>query len=515
MSSSPSAVAGAKPWKSWPLELPSVEECRNTLEFHRLFDEQRIREMHQEIRANIFAAAKAKLPATPNSVILLAGGTEADFELYDTDVLKTEFRQEAFFRYVFGVNEPDCFGALDLSTGESLLFIPPVSDDSERWNGTRRPFDYHTARYGVSATYSTEELHKMLLSRGVKNLFTLYGLNLDSGNHTRTIPKFQGMESYTNDNTALYPVLSELRVFKTPKEVEVLRLANLISSQAHVYVMRHIRPGMSEMQLEALYKAWCAFHGGSRHCAYTCICGSGENGSILHYGHAGRANERILKDGDTCVLDLGAEFVGYATDITRSYPVNGKFTPDQKIVHDAVYEAQQAVIRDMKPGVEWPKMHRLAEKVIVTHLLKAGLLQGGSVDELCAANLGAVFMPHGLGHLLGMSVHDVGGYLPGSSKSAEPGLCWLRCGRKLEPGMFITVEPGVYFNDPTLDKALANPAQAKYINVNVLKRFRGTGGCRLEDDVLVTENGCENLTILPTSTEDIEEVVQEAAQNRN
>lgn len=131
-----------------------------------------------------------------------------------------------------------------------------------------------------------------------------------------------------------------------------------------------------------------------------------------------------------------------------------------------------------------------------------------------AAFIGAVFMPHGLGHMLGMNVHDVGGYLAGTCKSSEPGVCYLRCGRHLEAGMFVTVEPGLYFNDPTLDKALANPSQAKFINESVLARFRGTGGCRLEDDVLVTATGAENLTILPTSIEEIEEVMAEAIAAR-
>jgi Xaa-Pro dipeptidase len=234
----------------------------------------------------------------------------------------------------------------------------------------------------------------------------------------------------------------------------------------------------------------------------------------LHYGHAARPNERILEDGDTCVLDMGAEFAGYATDITRSYPVNGVFTPDQKIVHNAVYEAQQAVLKAMKPGVKWADMHKLAERVILTHLRAAGILVADSVEELERAYIGAVFMPHGLGHMLGLNVHDVNGKLPGDAPLTEPGVNYLRLTRELAEGMFVTVEPGVYFNDPTLDKALRNPSQAKYINVEVLKRFRGTGGCRLEDDVLITKDGAENLTILPTSVEEIEEIIADAKKAR-
>lgn len=153
-----------------------------------------------------------------------------------------------------------------------------------------------------------------------------------------------------------------------------MRIGNLISSQAHVYVMRHVKAGMVELQCEALFKAWCAYFGASRHCAYTCICGSGTHGAILHYGHAGRPNDRVLQNGDTMVLDMGADYDGYATDITRHVPVDGKFTDKQKIVHNAVYESQQTVMRAMKPGVKWPDMHRLAERVILEHLLRVSFI---------------------------------------------------------------------------------------------------------------------------------------------
>jgi Xaa-Pro dipeptidase len=266
------SAAGAKPWFNWPHELPTMAEARATPEFARLRDQKRVRDMHSAIRARTIASAKAQLkPQNPEltSLIIVKGGTSHDFELYDSDVSKCDFRQEAFFMYLFGLNEPDCYGALDLRTGESLLFVPRTSDEAERWEGTRRPVTYYTERYGVAQTFHTDELLATLKTRGTKQLFTLYGRNSDSGNFTRTVPDFEGIEAFANDNTQLYPLLCELRAFKTPEEVEVLRLGNFLSSQAHVYVMRHIKAGMSEIQLEALYKSWCAFHGGTRHCAYT------------------------------------------------------------------------------------------------------------------------------------------------------------------------------------------------------------------------------------------------------
>ena len=509
------AADASKPWLSYPVELPSCSDPLYSFpEFTLLSDVSFISSLHSELRANVLAAARSAFPSTSHSAILLMGGRSSEFELYDSDTDKCEFRQEMFFRYVFGLNEPDCYGAIDLDKGESLLFVPEVSEDSQRWNGERRPLSFYSDRYHVQQTHLTTDLHATLQARGITQLYLLHGVNLDSDLTTKTTPDFPELSQYTVNTTHLHPLLTELRVFKTAKEAEVMRVGNAISSQAHVYVMRHIRAGMTEVHLEGLFKAYCHYYGGARHMAYTCICGSGANGSILHYGHAGRPNDRVLKDGDSVVLDMGGEYVGYTTDITRSYPVNGRFTADQAAIHTAVYDAQMAVMRAMKPGVAWPDMHRLAERVIVTHLLRIGILTGGTVDELMQHHLGSVFMPHGLGHLLGMNVHDVGGYHPGSTRSPEPGLCWLRCGRKLEAGMVVTVEPGVYFNEPTIEAALRDDKRGKYIDQHVLQRFRGTGGCRLEDDVLVTKDGAENLTVIPASVEEIEEVMQLALKGQ-
>jgi Xaa-Pro dipeptidase len=210
------------------------------------------------------------------------------------------------------------------------------------------------------------------------------------------------------------------------------------------------------------------------------------------------------------LLDMGGEYRGYATDLTRSYPVNGKFTQEQRDVYTAVLEAQRAVLSAMKPGVMWPDMHQLAEKVILTHLLKMGVLNG-TLEEVTAAHMGAVFMPHGLGHFFGLWTHDVGGYGPDHpERSKELGVCYLRTSRELKAGMCITVEPGCYFNQPVLAKARQNPQQRAYLNEAVLERFKDFGGVRLEDDVVVTLDGIENWTVIPTDIDDIEDVIRMA-----
>nr|CAD7572387.1 unnamed protein product [Timema californicum] len=298
------------------------------------------------------------------------------------------------------------------------------------------------------------------------------------------------------------------RLIKTPLEIDVLRYANKISSDAHIQVMRKIRPGMMEYQCESVFLNYCYTVGGCRHVAYTCICGSGDNGSILHYGHAGAPNNKPINHGDMCLFDMGASYCGYASDITCSFPANGKFTPDQRNIYNAVLNANTAVMEAVKPGVSWVEMHKLSNKVMLEELRSHGVLQG-DVKEMLKAGLAAVFQPHGLGHLMGLDVHDVGGYLAGApERPTEPGLSKLRTARVLEEGMVLTIEPGCYFIDSQLDAALADPVQSKFLVREEIERLRNFGGVRIEDDILVTATGCENLTKVPRKIEEIENVMK-------
>jgi Xaa-Pro dipeptidase len=260
--------------------------------------------------------------------------------------------------------------------------------------------------------------------------------------------------------------------------------------------------------MESVFLHHCYHEGGCRNLSYTCICASGKHGSVLHYGHAGAPNNRIIESGDLCLFDLGAEYHCYASDITCSFPANGKFTQEQRDIYEAVYAAQQAVFAAMKPGVKWPDMHLAAERAILTHLRDRGYLQG-DVDEMIEKRVGAYLMPHGLGHLLGIDTHDVGGYPDGVQRIPLPGLKSLRTARVLQPGMFLTVEPGLYIIDHLLKQAFESPV-AHFFNrekFEYLMSIKGLGGVRLEDDVLVTENGIENFTICPRRVEDVEAVM--------
>ncbi|KAL1130150.1 hypothetical protein AAG570_013088 [Ranatra chinensis] len=276
-----------------------------------------------------------------------------------------------------------------------------------------------------------------------------------------------------------------------------MKYVNRISSEAHKLVMRTIKPGAYEYNAEAMFMNYCYISGGCRNVSYTCICGSGHNSSILHYGHAAAPNNKIINDGDMCLFDMGASYCGYSSDITVSFPANGKFTEKQKIIYNTVLKARNAVFNSLRPGVSWVQMHLMANEVMLNELRDNGLLRGNVQDMLCD-NIASIFQPHGLGHFLGCDVHDVGGYMADTpERPTAPGLRCLRTARKLEAGMVITVEPGCYFIDALLDKALNDDVMKKYLVPDKIEEFRGFGGVRIEDDVLITEKGMENLTNVP------------------
>lgn len=457
--------------------------------------------LHAENRHRLISRFAKGGDIPKHSFIVLEGGKSETLYDSDSDVL---FRQEAFFQWAFGVHEPDFFGAIEVDTGASILFIPRLPSEYAVWLGPIEPPSFFKERYEVDEVKFVDELEHFFVSKNASTLYTLSGRNTDSGN-TAKDAQFPGIEKFKVNKDRLFPDFVECRVIKTQKELEVLRYANKISSEAHKQVMRHIQSGMREYLLESVFLHHCYYQGGCRHPSYTCICATGTNSAVLHYGHAGAPNDRTVVDGDMCLFDMGTQYHGYCSDITCSFPVNGVFTEDQKIVYNAVLDAQQSVEKTMKPGVSWQDMHRLSEQCIISALLKAGILHNGTLDEILAAHMGAVFMPHGLGHFLGLNTHDVGGYPAGGiPRSTEPGLKKLRTARILEEGMVITVEPGLYFIDVLLEGALANPSQSKFINADVLKRFRKFGGVRLEDDVAVTKNGCEVLTQVPRTVEEIE-----------
>jgi len=309
------------------------------------------------------------------------------------------------------------------------------------------------------------------------------------------------LSNYKADNDLLYTVLCDTRAIKSKEEIEILRFVNQMSSEAHIRVLKNAKAGLKEYQIEALFK----FHGfercGARFQAYDCICASGHDSATLHY----ICNDKILVDGALMLADMGAKYYGYCSDITVTFPINGKFTKKQKEIYDAVLDAQNAVKAVVKAGVKWEDMHLLAERTIVTHLIRLGLIKETPLEELEKNRIGAIFFPHGLGHLLGLNVHDVGGYLKGyPERLTSAGLKSLRTRRPLETGVVLTIEPGCYFVDYGLSQARNNPEVSKYLNWEKIEEYKEVGGIRLEDVVAITENGIDCLSEVPRTTEQVE-----------
>lgn len=450
--------------------------------------------------------ALAKLPDIPeHSFVLMEGGRAVNFN--DTDV-QYVFRQESFFQYLFGVKEPDCFGVLDIKSEKTTLFVPRLPADYATWMGRLLMLDEFKSIYETDHILYVDELNAFFENMANVNLIlTLSGTNSDSGLTSRGA-YFPGIEKFKVNSVLLHPVLAECRVIKSPEEIDVLRYVAKVSSDAHIKVMESVSPGHTEYQCESTFLHHCYSVGGCRHTSYTCICGTGRNSSILHYGHAAAPNDRTIRDGDMCLLDMGANYCGYAADITCSFPVNGKFTEDQKFIYNAVLSARNAVLKEAREGVSWVELHKLACCVLM-QCLKEGSMLRGNVDEMITAGLPGIFQPHGLGHLLGLDVHDVGGYLKGQpERPKELWLSKLRFARTLKAGMYVTVEPGCYFIDHLMDRALEDPNLNKFINADVFERFRNFGGVRIEDDVLIKENGNENFAIVPRSVAEIEALMK-------
>jgi len=460
------------------------------------------RQMHADNRKRL-----VRNMGVEEGLVLVQGGTHNHRADTDHEIL---FRQESNFHFLFGVAMEDCYGTIDLKTGESTLLVPFLDDSYRVWFGTIPSNEELRAKYCVDKVIYTKDIAQHVKSIDPQVLYVYGGVNSDSGMSGKAA-FFEGMCAYRQDTGLLRTSLEETRVVKSPQEIEIIRYANRISSAAHKEVMRQCKPGMMEYQLEAIFCHHAYMHGGMRLLAYSAICGSGPNSAVLHYGHGGAPNDRLMQEGELVLNDMGGEYYCYASDITCSYPVSGVFTDTQKQVYEAVLEAKDIVNSLIKPGVSWVAMHEKVEEVLAKHLIGMGLLKG-DLKEVIECGLPAVFMPHGLGHNLGLETHDVGGYPRGSVRATRSGLKSLRNVRPLKEGMVLTNEPGCYFIESEITNALNNPAMAKHMDGERLLRLvaEGFGGVRLEDNLLVTKDGCEIFTDVPRTVADIENIVGSA-----
>eukprot|EP00756_Hemistasia_phaeocysticola_P039891 Hpha_TRINITY_DN16838_c0_g1::TRINITY_DN16838_c0_g1_i1::g.151654::m.151654/K14213/PEPD; Xaa-Pro dipeptidase len=467
--------------------------------------------MHRRHREKLCGFLRERLgDGGKNTAVLLKGGVERG--VYDTDT-HWDFKQESNFQWLFGVKEPGCLGAVMLDSAKSVLFVPKFPEQYQSWMGEIKPLSWFEKTYEVSECKYHEEAEQALRKEGVERVLVISGTNSDSG--TTWGPEDWPAASSAFDRRTdgvLHEALAELRVVKDEDEIALLQFTNDVSSLAHIEVMRNCKgPSTMEYLCEATFKYHSFVRGCSR-VGYACICPSGERNTALHYGHSAAPNDQAVDPDVLRLNDMGAEYHGYTADVTVTWPQSGKFSEPQAVVYNAVWEATQAVERGMRPGASWIELHQLSNRVTLTALRDAGILKG-DVEEMMAADLHAYFMPHGLGHMLGLDVHDVGGYVPGTSRAmlkeqVPPITTNLRCGRTLAEGHVITVEPGCYFTKYLIEKVLADPSLRRFVDEAKLVSFaKEVGGVRIEDNVLVTASGCTVLTNVPRTTADIERVM--------
>lgn len=450
--------------------------------------------MHNEpnpLITNMYSGHRERLLSLfkdhPSDVIFLKGGSVA--HRYNTDY-EYPFRQESNFLYLTGVNEPDMAALFDCQSGEYRLIIPKRDAQFAVWMGYVRSADEYAAKYGPDHVMFNDEVPDWLKKRRPETVHCLpdaredlrqLGLNPDTGH--------------------LQDALAYCRVIKSEGEIECLRTSAAVANQAHLELMFTVLPGMYEYELKAVFDRHTT-QSGNIHDPYSGIFASGPGSAILHY----TGKDRMLQDGELFLVDAGTEYNGYASDITRTYPVNGSFTPLQSDLYDTVLEAQNTALNQIRPGKKMEDIHLAASRIIVTGLRDAGLLNG-DIDELMEKNIFALFFPHGLGHLMGLDTHDVGGYPKGTNKIDRPGLRFLRARRTMEPGMMLTIEPGLYFIPALLDPAFEDEKYSAHLNRKKITDLFGFGGIRIEDNVLVREDGIENMTTVPKSRKEIEHVM--------
>ena len=431
--------------------------------------------MHENQRKAFMQRIKGGVAIFPSA--LLANRT------YD---MEYRYRQESNFYYLTGFEEP---GAVCLIVPEHpehhyVLFVRPRAPEAEVWTGKRAGVEGAKVVFGADEAYSIEEFDEKIHEYLANADCVYYRFGSDEAFNRKIIELFKGYSRHriregTGPNTLIdsEAILAEMRLIKSEAELSRIRRAVGISIEAHIAAMKAVRPGMYEYELEALIDSIFRQSGGS-YPAFPTIVASGANATTLHYTE----NNCQIQNGDLVLIDAGCEYKYYSGDITRTFPANGRFTETQREIYQLVLDVQLAVIETIRPGVSIDEPNRKATDLLTEGMLKLGLLEGEK-EKLIEEEKHKQFYMHKIGHMLGLNVHDLG-----KTKEGEEY-------KTFQPGMVMTVEPGLYINS---DSENVNP---KYLGI----------GIRIEDDVLVTESGCEVLTAkVPKTIDEIEALMAQS-----
>jgi Xaa-Pro dipeptidase len=394
--------------------------------------------MHKEIRTKLIETFPHK-----NGIVFVEG-VKSDVQ-----------RQNRQFLYLSGVFH-QVYGhyiVIDLETKKSILFSPFLTDYEAIWHLIKIPTKEELKEeYGVDEVYWTNEFDKKMTERKPSKIFIDKDQKLPSNPTNAPV-----------DSEILKDFIYKMRCIKSEKEIKLMKVVNEVSSDAHLRSMKEIKGGLNEYHIHSLFEYTC-HNCGLKNQSYSPIVGAGRNAAVLHYTR----NDQPIKTGEIFLIDAGSEYYGYSSDITCTYPVNGKFSPQQSMIYNSVLNVQVAAIKHVKIGMTYPELLLFAHKKLLEELRSNKFIHG-EIEELYKLKIQSLFMPHGLGHHIGLDVHDTTKLIQGP----------------ILKNMVFTVEPGIYFL-PFLFEG-ATPEQKKHLNMDLIKQFYQFGGVRIEDDIHVTD----------------------------
>ncbi len=449
---------------------------------------------------------KSLINSINEGLILIPGNSDVPFN-YPANIYT--FRQDSSFLYFFGINQPDIIGVIDAESGDEYMFGNDVDIEDIIWMGELPTLKDFSQKNGVKHTMpltKAEEFIEKSLKQGRK----IHFLPTYRSESKLLLQKLLGIPANELNNKVSKELIKQvvkLRSVKDLNEIKEIEGSVDVAYLMHTTAMKMAKQGVSEQEIFGTMEGIALSHGGP--VSFPIILSV--NGQILHNHH----HNNILKNGQLLVADAGAESaMNYCSDITRTSPVGGKFSSKQKDIYEAVVAANLEVIKQSKPGIPYKEMHLLSAKIITERLIAVGLMKG-SAEEAISAGAHALFYPHGLGHMMGLDVHDMEGlgenyvgYDDLFKRSNQFGLAFLRMAKKLEEGNVITVEPGIYFIPALIDIWKKEKKHIDFINYNKVEEYRDFGGIRIEDDILITKDSCRVLgKPIPKTVKEVEDLM--------
>ncbi len=420
------------------------------------------------------------------------------------------FRQDSSFLYYIGIDEPGIAAVIDLDENTEILFADELEVDDIIWMGQLESFAEKATKSGINKVMPFAKLSDVL-SQAKQKQRPIHFLRPYRAEHIFILMDYLGLNRAEVENhysTELTKAIVAQRNIKSDEEIAEIEKAHDATRRMHITAMKMARPGMRESEIAGTIEGIALSYGAG--VSFPVILSV--RGEILH----NHSHENDMQKGDLLVNDSGAEsFMHYAADITRTFPVSGKYTTKQREIYEIVLQAQMTAIEQLRPGILYRDVHLNAAKVIAEGLKALGLMKG-DMEEAVRQGAHALFFPHGLGHMMGLDVHDMEnlgeqyvGYAEGQQRSDQFGLAYLRLARSLEQGFVLTVEPGIYFIPELFDKWKSAKKFTSFINYEKAEAYLGFGGIRIEDDVLISSEGHRVLgKPIPKTIKEVEELCQ-------